>query len=67
MGRVGDSPVIGAGLYADNETGAVSATGYGEHLMRAVIAKTISEHFPRWKHASGPHSGPYGLGTYLGF
>lgn len=43
MGRVGDSPVIGAGLYADNETCAVSATGYGEHLMRAVIAKTISD------------------------
>jgi len=43
MGRVGDSPIIGAGVYADNETCAVSATGYGEDFMRAVIAKTIAD------------------------
>lgn len=43
MGRVGDSPIIGAGLYADNETCAVSATGYGEGFMRSVIAKTIAD------------------------
>ncbi|MGB5562180.1 MAG: isoaspartyl peptidase/L-asparaginase family protein [Sedimenticolaceae bacterium] len=43
MGRVGDSPIIGAGVYADNETCAVSATGYGEEFMRTVIAKTISD------------------------
>lgn len=43
MGRVGDSPIIGAGVYADNETCAVSATGYGEDFMRSVIAKTISD------------------------
>jgi beta-aspartyl-peptidase (threonine type) len=43
MGRVGDSPLIGAGVYADNETCAVSATGYGEDFMRTVIAKTISD------------------------
>ena len=43
MGRVGDSPVIGAGVYADNETCAVSATGYGEEFMRSVIAKTIAD------------------------
>ncbi len=43
MGRVGDSPIIGAGVYADNETCAVSATGYGEDFMRTVIAKTISD------------------------
>jgi beta-aspartyl-peptidase (threonine type) len=43
MGRVGDSPIIGAGVYADNETCAVSATGYGEDFMRAVISKTISD------------------------
>jgi L-asparaginase / beta-aspartyl-peptidase len=42
-GRVGDSPIIGAGVYADNETCAVSATGYGEDFMRSVIAKTISD------------------------
>jgi beta-aspartyl-peptidase (threonine type) len=43
MGRVGDSPIIGAGVYADNETCAVSATGYGEDFMRTVIAKTIAD------------------------
>jgi len=43
MGRVGDSPIVGSGVYADNETCAVSATGYGEDFMRTVIAKTISD------------------------
>ncbi|NNF95863.1 MAG: isoaspartyl peptidase/L-asparaginase [Halobacteria archaeon] len=43
MGRVGDSPIIGAGVYADNDTCAVSATGYGEDFMRSVISKTISD------------------------
>ena len=43
MGRVGDSPIVGAGVYADNETCAVSATGYGEDFMRSVISKTISD------------------------
>ena len=43
MGRVGDSPIIGAGVYADNETCAVSSTGYGEEFMRTVIAKTIAD------------------------
>ncbi len=43
MGRVGDSPIIGAGVYADNDTCAISATGYGEDFMRSVIAKTISD------------------------
>ena len=41
-GRVGDSPLIGAGVYADNETCAVSSTGYGEDFMRTVLAKTIA-------------------------
>jgi beta-aspartyl-peptidase (threonine type) len=43
MGRVGDSPIVGAGVYADNETCAVSATGFGEDFMRTVISKTISD------------------------
>ena len=43
MGRVGDSPIIGAGVYADNETCAVSGTGFGEDFMRSVISKTISD------------------------
>lgn len=42
-GRVGDTPIIGAGVYADNETCAISATGIGEHFIRTVLAKTISE------------------------
>jgi L-asparaginase/beta-aspartyl-peptidase (threonine type) len=41
-GRIGDSPVIGAGTYADNATCAVSGTGSGEHFMRAVLAHTVS-------------------------
>ena len=44
FGRVGDSPIIGAGVYADNATCAVSATGYGEDFMRTVLAKTISDY-----------------------
>lgn len=43
-GRVGDSPIIGAGVYADNETCAVTATGYGEDFMRTVLAKTIADY-----------------------
>jgi beta-aspartyl-peptidase (threonine type) len=44
LGRVGDSPIIGAGVYADNSSCAVSATGYGEDFMRTVLAKTISDY-----------------------
>jgi len=40
-GRVGDSPLIGAGSYADNELGGVSATGWGESIIRVVMAKTV--------------------------
>jgi beta-aspartyl-peptidase (threonine type) len=39
-GRVGDSPLIGCGCYADAEAGAVSCTGYGEAIMKVVMAKT---------------------------
>ena len=42
-GRIGDSPIIGAGVYADNATCAVSATGYGEDFMRTVFAKTVAD------------------------
>lgn len=40
-GRVGDSPVIGAGTYATNRAGAVSATGAGEYFIRLSVARTI--------------------------
>lgn len=41
-GRVGDSPIIGAGTYANNATCAVSATGWGELFIRSVVAYDIS-------------------------
>jgi beta-aspartyl-peptidase (threonine type) len=41
-GRVGDSPLVGAGTYADNDTAAVSATGTGEHFIRAVAAYDVA-------------------------
>lgn len=41
-GRVGDSPIIGAGTYANNSTCAVSATGHGEYFIRSVVAYDIS-------------------------
>jgi beta-aspartyl-peptidase (threonine type) len=40
-GRVGDSPLIGCGVYADDEAGAVSMTGLGESIIRLAIAKEI--------------------------
>lgn len=39
VGRVGDSPIVGAGCYADNELGAVSCTGHGESIMRMTLAR----------------------------
>jgi L-asparaginase / beta-aspartyl-peptidase len=42
-GRVGDSPLIGCGCYADIEAGGVSATGYGEAIMKVVLAKTATD------------------------
>ncbi|MGD1941370.1 MAG: isoaspartyl peptidase/L-asparaginase family protein [Leptolyngbyaceae cyanobacterium] len=42
-GRVGDSPIVGAGVFADNTTCAVSATGYGEQFQRTVLCKMISD------------------------
>lgn len=41
-GRVGDSPIIGAGCYANNKTCAVSATGHGEFFIRNVVCYDIS-------------------------
>ncbi len=40
-GRVGDSPIIGAGTYADNRSCAISATGHGEYFIRATVARDI--------------------------
>jgi len=43
QGRVGDSPVIGAGLYVDPEVGAATATGVGEEVIRIVGSHLIVE------------------------
>ena len=40
--RIGDSPVIGSGIYANNKTCAVSCTGHGEYFLRAVVAYDVS-------------------------
>jgi isoaspartyl peptidase/L-asparaginase-like protein (Ntn-hydrolase superfamily) len=50
-GRVGDSPIIGAGTYADNETCAVSGTGVGEAFMRVVLAHEVAA---RMRHRREP-------------
>jgi len=42
-GRVGDSPIIGAGLYVDNEIGAATATGHGEEVIRIVGTHLVVE------------------------
>src|SRR5579863_7857420 len=43
-GRVGDSPLIGCGCYADSSAGGVSCTGYGEAIMKIVMAKTAVDY-----------------------
>ena len=43
VGRVGDSPLVGAGNYADDEAGACSTTGHGEAMIRICLAKTAVE------------------------
>jgi beta-aspartyl-peptidase (threonine type) len=48
-GRIGDSPIIGCGTYADNQAGACSATGVGEIAMRLVLAKTVCNHMESGK------------------
>lgn len=42
FGRIGDSPIIGVGTYANNRTCAVSTTGHGEYFMRAITAYDVS-------------------------
>jgi beta-aspartyl-peptidase (threonine type) len=42
FGRIGDTPIIGAGTYADNRTCAVSSTGHGEYFIRKVVAYDIA-------------------------
>ena len=49
-GRVGDSPIIGAGLYVDNEVGAATSTGQGEEIIRIVGCHLVVE-FMRQGHS----------------
>jgi beta-aspartyl-peptidase (threonine type) len=50
-GRIGDSPLIGCGTYADNRSGACSATGVGEIAIRLVLAKTVCNYMESGKTA----------------
>jgi len=50
-GRIGDSPLIGCGTYADNQAGACSATGVGEIAIRLVLAKTVCSYMESGKTA----------------
>ena len=51
-GRVGDSPLIGCGTYADNLVGGVSTTGWGEAMIKVVMAKTVIDLMDR--HGNDP-------------
>ena len=42
-GRVGDSPIVGAGVYADDAVGGFSATGHGEYFIRLSVAKDVAD------------------------
>ncbi len=46
-GRVGDSPLVGCGNYADSRVCGVSATGWGESIMKVVLAKRVSDNVQR--------------------
>lgn len=48
-GRIGDSPSIGCGTYADNRSGACSASGVGEVAIRLVLAKTVCDYIRQGK------------------
>jgi len=50
-GRIGDSPLIGCGTYADNLSGACSTTGVGEIAIRLVLAKTVCSYIENGKTA----------------
>jgi beta-aspartyl-peptidase (threonine type) len=61
-GRVGDTPVIGAGTYAENATGAVSCTGAGEFILRRSLAKEVCMYM---KTTSPSHASRRSLRTFL--
>lgn len=63
FGRVGDTPVIGAGVYAENGMCAISATGYGEQFLRTVISKHIAD-IVRYKKTGAQQAAAEGI-AYL--
>jgi beta-aspartyl-peptidase (threonine type) len=67
-GRIGDSPLIGCGCYADSEAGGVSATGYGEAIMKVVMAKAAVDRLRPVESTSGtsPVAGAQQAGLPLG-
>lgn len=52
VGRVGDSPIIGCGGYADNSRGAVSCTGHGESILKVTLARLIISFMEQGKSAA---------------
>ncbi len=50
-GRVGDSPIVGAGTYADDDTGACSTTGHGEAMIRICAAKRTLDQLDKMRNA----------------
>lgn len=52
-GRVGDTPLIGCGVYADNRAGAISMTGIGEGIIRIAAAKAICDRLARGETPKG--------------
>lgn len=61
-GRVGDSPLIGSGLYADNEVGAATATGRGEEIARTCGSYAVIEHM---RHGKSPQEACEAVAQHL--
>ena len=57
-GRIGDSPLIGCGCYADSEAAGVSATGYGEAIMKVVMAKAAVDRLRPASVVGAQHAAP---------
>ncbi len=73
VGRVGDSPICGAGAYADNESGGASATGWGESIMKILLSKTAVDLFDKYTAMEAAHKSIFilqkkvnGLGGIIG-
>jgi beta-aspartyl-peptidase (threonine type) len=56
-GRIGDTPLIGCGTYADDRAGAISCTGWGESILRLVLARRAAERVERGATASSAAEG----------